>query len=157
MTLRANRIAGLASAIAEIRPLQEPADQLLHRFFRKHPAIGQHDRAFIADGAFAYLRRRRSLEALAQTTDPSHLALAVAGRELGIGLREMDGALTDTDSSWLRAFKSRLSTPLPPAVAADLPDWLWDRLGAAYGDAGVRHGQRTNRDDQQQPEPALPQ
>ncbi len=136
MTLRANRITGLASAIAEIRPLQEPADQLLHRFFRKHPAIGQHDRAFIADGAFAYLRRRRSLEALAQTTDPSHLALAVAVRELGIGLREMEGALTDADSSWLRAFKSRLSTPHSPAVAADLPDWLWDRLGAAYGDAG---------------------
>ena len=135
MTLRANRIAGLASAIAEIRSLQEPADQLLHRFFRKHPAIGQHDRAFIADGAFAYLRRRRSLEALAQTTDPAHLALAVAVRELGIGLREMEGALTDADAGWLRAFKARLSTPLSAAVAADLPDWLWDRLGAAYGDA----------------------
>ena len=136
MTLRANRIAGLASAIAEIGPLREPADQLLHRFFRRHPAMGQQDRAFIADGAFAYLRRRRSLEALAQTTDPAHLALAVAVRELGIGVREMDGALTDADAAWLRAFKARLSTPLAPAVAADLPDWLWARLGAAYGEAG---------------------
>ena len=53
MTLRANRVAGLALAIADIRPLSEPADSLLHRFFRRHPAMGQHDRAFIADGVFA--------------------------------------------------------------------------------------------------------
>ena len=25
--------------------------------------------------------------------------------------------------------------PLPPAVAADVPDWLWQRLGDVYGDA----------------------
>ncbi len=84
---------------------------------------------------FAYLRRRRSLEALAQATDPAHLALAVTVRELGIGLRELEGALRETDAAWVRAFKSRLSLPLEPAVAADLPDWLWERLGTAYGDA----------------------
>ncbi len=134
MTVRANRIAGLASAIAEIRALREPADLLLHRFFRRHPAMGQQDRAFIADALFAWLRRRRSLEELAQTTDPAHLALAVTVRELGIGLRELEGALRDTDAAWVRAFKSRLALPLAPAVAADLPDWLWDRLGAAHGD-----------------------
>ena len=134
MTPRANQLAGLASAIAEIRPLGQPADQLLHQFFRRHPAIGQHDRAFIADGVFAYLRRRRSLEELAQTSRPLHLALAVTVRELGIGIRELEGALDEGDAVWLRAFKSRLATPLSPAVAADLPDWLWERLGAAYGD-----------------------
>ena len=133
MTVRASRIAGLASAIAEVRPLQEPADLLLHRFFRAHPAMGQQDRAFVADGVFAWLRRRRSLEALAQTDNPAHLALAVTVRELGIGLRELEGALREPDAIWVRAFKSRLALPLEPAIAADLPDWLWDRLGAAYG------------------------
>jgi 16S rRNA (cytosine967-C5)-methyltransferase len=136
VTLRASRIAGLGSAIAGIRPLAEPADSLLHRFFRGNPAMGQHDRAFVADGVFAFLRRRRSLEALAQTEDPRRLALAVTVRELGIGLREIESALGADDAEWLRAFKSRLSTPLAPAVAADLPDWLWERLGRAFGDAG---------------------
>ena len=134
MTPRANQVAGLASAIAQVQPLGRPADQLLHQFFRQHPAMGQQDRAFIADGVFAYLRRRRSLEELAQTTRPSHLALAVVVRELGIGLRELGGSLKDADEAWLRDFKSRLATPLAPAVAADLPDWLWARLGSAYGD-----------------------
>ncbi len=135
MTLRANQIAGLAAAIAHVRPLERPADQLMHQFFRQHPAMGQQDRAFVADGVFAFLRRRRSLEELAQTTRPSHLALAVTVRELGIGIRDLEPALKAADTAWLRAFKSRLATPLPAAVAADLPDWLWTRLGAAFGDA----------------------
>ena len=135
VTLRANQIAGLAAAIAEIRPLLHPADALLHQFFRRHKAMGQHDRAFIADGVFAYLRRRRSLEALAQTQRPMHLALAVLVRELETGIRGWEDALARDDALWLCEFKSRLATPLPPAVAADLPDWLWARLGTAHGDA----------------------
>jgi len=107
----------------------------MHQYFRLHPAMGQQDRAFVADGVFAYLRRRRSLEALAQTTRPTHLALAVTVRELGIGIREMEPALKAADAVWLRAFKTRLATPLAAAVAADLPDWLWTRLGAALGEA----------------------
>jgi 16S rRNA (cytosine967-C5)-methyltransferase len=133
--LRANQIAGLAAAIAAIRPLLQPADTLLHQFFREHKAMGQHDRAIIADGVFAYLRRRRSLEAIAQTQSPRHLALAVLVRELGVGARECEAVLPADDVLWLRALESRLATPLLPAVAADLPDWLWERLGVAYGEA----------------------
>jgi 16S rRNA (cytosine967-C5)-methyltransferase len=135
MTLRANQLHGLAAAIAEIAPLAAPADALLHQFFRRHPEMGQHDRAFVSEGVFAYLRRRRSLEAAAQTSQPERLALAVAMRDLGRSVRELEPLLRSRDAEWLREFKGRPATELPPAVAADLPDWLWDRLGAAYGDA----------------------
>ena len=134
MTPRANQVAGLAEAIAEIRPLAQPADALLHEFFRKRRALGQHDRALIADGLFAYFRRRRSLEALAQTQNPRRLALAALVRELGIGMRELEGAIGADDAAWVREFKSRPATALPDAVAADLPDWLWERLGSIYGE-----------------------
>ena len=134
MTLRAHPIAALAAAIADIRLLPAPADALLHQFFRRHPALGQQERAFIAEGVFAWLRRRRSLEQLAGTTHPSKLALAVAVRERGYSLRDLEPAMTAADADWVRAFKSRLGDPLPPAVAADLPDWLWERLGVTYGD-----------------------
>src|SRR5262245_8192930 len=133
MTPRANQLAGLAAAITQIAPLSAPADALLHQFFRRHPSMGQHDRAFIAEGTFAWLRRRRSLEHLAATTQPEKLALAVAVRELGLSLRDLEPAISATDAVWLRAFKSRLGSELPPAIAADLPDWLWERLGAVYG------------------------
>jgi 16S rRNA (cytosine967-C5)-methyltransferase len=134
MTLRPHHVASLAAAIGDLARLPAPADALLHQFFRRHPSMGQQDRAFVTEGVFAWLRRRRSLEQLAGTAHPSKLALAVAVRERGYSLRDLEPAISKTDGEWVRAFKARLGTELPPAVAADVPDWLWERLGAAYGD-----------------------
>ena len=134
MTIRANQLAGLASAIERVRRFDAPADNGLRAFFRAHPEMGQQDRAFIAEGVFALLRRMRSLETLAETVEPRRLAIATLVREFGRSLRDLEPALNSADGIWLRAFKSRLHTDLPPAVAHDLPDWLWMRLTAAYGD-----------------------
>ncbi|MEO8347203.1 MAG: RsmB/NOP family class I SAM-dependent RNA methyltransferase [Betaproteobacteria bacterium] len=134
MNIRANQVAALASAIERVRRFDVPADNGLRAFFRANPEMGQHDRAFVAEGVFALLRRMRSLEALAASNEPRKLALAVLVREQGRSLRDLEPALKSADETWLRAFKSRLHDPLPPAVAHDLPDWLWDRLGVAFGD-----------------------
>ena len=134
MTIRANQLAALASAIERVRRFDVPADNGLRSFFRAHPEMGQHDRAFVAEGVFALLRRMRSLEALAATAEPRKLAIAVLVREQGRSLRDLEPALRSADEAFLREFKSRLHDPLPPAVAHDLPDWLWDRLGHAYGE-----------------------
>src|SRR4029453_13457207 len=119
-----NQSAGLAAAIERVAHLDAPADATLSAFFRAHPSIGQRDRAFISEGAFGYLRRKRSLDALAASVKPRHLALATTVRELGLSVRGVEGALRDDDEAWLRALKSRARYPLQPAVAADLPDWL---------------------------------
>jgi 16S rRNA (cytosine967-C5)-methyltransferase len=134
MTIRASELAALAAAIEHVRKFETPADNGLSAFFRAHRELGARDRPFIADGVFAYLRRMRSLEVLAETRDPHKLALAVLVREAGRSLRDLAPALSASDDIWLRAFKSRLHNPLPPAVAHDLPDWLWEALGEAYGD-----------------------
>ena len=134
MTLRANQLAGLAAAIAEVRSLTGPADVLLYRFFRQRHAIGKADRTLITDGVYAYLRRRLSLEAQVGSADPHRLALAVAVRELGHSIRELGSVVSPTDAQWLAEFKARGSIELAPAVAADLPDWLWARLGEVLGD-----------------------
>ena len=134
MTIRANQLAALASAIERVRRFDVPADNGLRSFFRAHPEMGQHDRAFVAEGVFALLRRMRSLETLAATAEPRKLAIAVLVREQGRSLRDLEPALRSADEAFLREFKSRMHDTLPPAVAHDLPDWLWDRLGRAYGD-----------------------
>jgi 16S rRNA (cytosine967-C5)-methyltransferase len=134
MTMHANQLRGLASAIADVAPLAAPADVLLHQFLRRHPEMGQQDRAFVSEGVFAYLRRRRSLGELAATEVPMRLAAAVAVRELGRSVRDLEPILRGRDADWLREFKARLAIELAPAVAADLPDWLWARLGDAYGE-----------------------
>ena len=132
--LFANQIAGLAAAIGEVGTLRYPADASLHHFFRAHREMGQQDRAFIAEGTFAYLRRKRSTEALAESDDPRKLALAVVIRDFHASVRDVEALINNHEAAWLAAFKSRVHADLPPAIAADLPDWLWDKLGAAYGD-----------------------
>ena len=135
MSVRAYQIAALAAAIERVRIFDAPADGKLSAFFRSNAALGQADRTFVAEGVFAFLRRMRSLEALAQTQDARRLALAVAVRDLGHSVRELATVSRAAEAAWLADFKSRLSTPLPPAIEGDMPDWLWTRLGAAYGDA----------------------
>ena len=130
MNTRARELAALADALAAVLPLTEPADVALRGFFRAHRQLGQHDRAFIADGVFAVLRRRRSLIAHAETSAPRALAIAAASRELGLSLRELDDVLTPDERAWARSFKAR-KPDLTPAEAVDLPDWLWDALGKA--------------------------
>jgi 16S rRNA (cytosine967-C5)-methyltransferase len=135
VNVRARDIANLAAAIERVQALDAPADATLRAFFRAHPAMGQHDRAFVAEGAFAFLRRMRSLGALAETDDPRRLALAVIVRHLSRSVRELEPVVRAAEANWLAGFKARLAAPLPPAVAADVPDWLWQRLTSVYGDA----------------------
>ena len=130
MTIRASQLAALADALAVVLPLQAPADLALREHFRRHRKLGQHDRALVADAVFAVLRRRRSLAAQAGSTDPRLLAISACVRELGISLRELETALSSPEQAWARGFKAR-KPALTPAEAADLPDWLWTRLGAA--------------------------
>ena len=133
--LAAGRVAALADALRAVAPLDAPADARLRQFFRSRPQMGREDRAFVAEAVFAFLRRRRSIEALAGASDPRHLALATLVRELGRSVREIDAALTGDEREWLAAFKARVQAPLPEAVDADLPDWLWERLGETMGPA----------------------
>ena len=130
MSVRTRELSALADALAAVLPLTAPADIALRHFFRAHPKLGQHDRAFVAEGVFAVLRRLRSLQKQAESDAPRRLAIAAALRELGLSLRELDPALSDAERDWARAFKAR-KTALEGAEAFDLPDWLWDALGRA--------------------------
>ena len=127
-----------------VRRFAAPADSGLSAFFRAHRELGARDRAFIADGVFAFLRRMRSLEALAEI-DRSAQARARRRWCASSGARCATSRPRSraADDVWVRAFKSRMHNALPPAVAHDLPDWLWDRLGAAYGDADALARSRT--------------
>jgi 16S rRNA (cytosine967-C5)-methyltransferase len=122
------RLAHAERALAELLEFARPADQAMSAYFRRHRNLGQQDRAFIAETAFAVLRRRRSLEAAAGSAAPRELAVAALVRVFGISARALgaDAAL----AARVKAFPGR---NLPPAVQADLPDWLWERLAAAHG------------------------
>jgi 16S rRNA (cytosine967-C5)-methyltransferase len=129
MTLRAGQLKALSDALAAVLPMSEPADAALHTFFRRHPKLGQRDRAFVAENVFATLRHLRSLTARAAASDARKLAIAVAMRS-GLSLRELDGSISADEREWATAFKARTPS-VCSAEAAELPDWLWERLGVA--------------------------
>jgi 16S rRNA (cytosine967-C5)-methyltransferase len=112
--VRATRalVAHAQAALSRILRFDAPADQLLSRYFREHRNLGQNDRAFVAETVFAILRRKRSLEAAAQSSEPAALVAA--------------------------ALEPVVAEEFPPAVRADLPDWLWQRLVQQYGEDGAQ-------------------
>jgi 16S rRNA (cytosine967-C5)-methyltransferase len=132
--VRPNRVllAHAVTALAELLKFSRPADQALSAYFRSHRNLGQHDRAFIAETVFAVLRRKRSLEAAAGSVAPRDLAIAALVRVFGLSGRAFEA--TGADDAALAARLKAAPTPrLEPAVQAELPDWLWQRLDAEYG------------------------
>jgi 16S rRNA (cytosine967-C5)-methyltransferase len=118
-----------ATALAELLKFARPADQALSAYFRSHRDLGQTDRAFVAETVFAVLRRRRSLEAAAGSAAPRDLVIAALVRVFGLSARALG-----PDAELATRVKSNTGQSLPAAVQADLPDWLWERLVAAYGE-----------------------
>jgi 16S rRNA (cytosine967-C5)-methyltransferase len=125
-------VARAGTALAATLRFEAPADQVLSRYFREHRDLGQSDRAFVAEAVFAVLRRKRSLEAAAGSSAPAALVAAALARVLGYSARALQEFV---DEGLLRRLRQAAPGEMPPAVAADLPDWLWDRLVRQHGEA----------------------
>jgi len=125
-------LAQASAALSSLLELSRPADEALSLFFRGHRSLGQHDRAFIAETAFAALRRRRSLEAAAGSAAPDALLAAALLRIIGLSGRALEGLV---DEKLVARIRAAGAESFPAAVRADLPDWLWDRLVAGRDDA----------------------
>jgi 16S rRNA (cytosine967-C5)-methyltransferase len=123
-------LAHACSAVAKVVRFDAPADQLLSRYFREHRDLGQNERAFVAETAFAVLRRKRSLEAAARSAEPQALVGAALLRVLGFSARALEGLLAE---DLLRGIREARNAELPAAVRADLPDWLWNALVDQHG------------------------
>jgi 16S rRNA (cytosine967-C5)-methyltransferase len=117
--------------LSQLLEFSGPADETLSRYFRAERQLGQQERGFIAEAVFAVLRRRRSLEAAAGSAAPEALVVAAAMRVLGLSLRSLDGLV---DPRLAERIRSCRIAEMPQAVRADLPDWLWERLGADHGE-----------------------
>ncbi len=138
-------LAAAEEALGHILPMTQPADAVLSRYFRAHPQLGQHDRAFIAETVFGVLRRRYGLEHHTGAATPRRLLLAYLNRVQGVSLRQLEPLLGRDDAQWAAAIKATPDTapasseqgPVPPSdgapplhVVAELPPWLVAMLAA---------------------------
>lgn len=118
-----------------------PADATVSHYFREHRQLGHADRAFVAESVYAVLRRWRSLEARCQAggarVTPRGLLLVMLATVRGWSQRELAPVLKASEEAWLAAAKACAVDALPPAVACDLPDWLYEQLAASHGPEAV--------------------
>ena len=122
------------AVLGQLLRFDYPADAVVSRYFREHRQLGHADRAFVAETVFAVLRRGRSLEArcAGKLSDRRRLLVALAVSR-GWSQRELAPVLKASEEEWLAAAKAMPETDFPPAVRADLPDWLYQRLAVQFG------------------------
>jgi 16S rRNA (cytosine967-C5)-methyltransferase len=123
-------------ALRALLHFSAPADQVISRYFRSKRSLGRQERAFIAEAAFAVLRRKRSLEAAGGSASPRVLLIAALVRIQGLSGRSLEGLADETLIARIRGWKPESA---PPAVQADLPDWLWEKLVAQEGEVEAMH------------------
>ena len=101
MRITAKLIDATTTALNLLMKFEHPADAVLSKFFRDNRLLGQNDRGFIAETAYAVLRRRRLLEHLlgAEAT-PRRLVLAALTRLSGISQRQLDGVISEKEMKW---------------------------------------------------------
>jgi 16S rRNA (cytosine967-C5)-methyltransferase len=112
----------------------QPADGVLSRYFRERRDLGQHDRAFVAESTFGVLRHKRTLDHLTGNGSPRRLLLGWATRHAGLSARDLAPALPAGETEWIASLKAAgTQASFSPAVQAELPDWIFERLETQLG------------------------
>jgi 16S rRNA (cytosine967-C5)-methyltransferase len=124
-----------ASAIEAVGGLAHPADAMLRGFFRERAKLGQHDREFVAETVYAWLRRKRSIGHYAASQDAHSLVLATLAKVMGYSLRQLESSISPREAEWITMLKSKTLAGEPLGVRLDLPDWLVERMSSAEGEA----------------------
>ncbi|MBU1237387.1 MAG: RsmB/NOP family class I SAM-dependent RNA methyltransferase [Gammaproteobacteria bacterium] len=115
-------------AATDMLKFNQPADGVLSTHF-KVDRTGIQERAFVAETAYAVLRRKRLLERLVgPDATPRRLVLAALTRLQGCNQRQLAEAVSPRELDWLAQFKAQPEPQLTLAEQADLPDWLAERL-----------------------------
>lgn len=132
-------LQGARNVVHELLKFEHPADAVLSHYFRNNRDVGARDRAFIAETAYAVLRRLRTLErvvaASGERVTPQRLVLVSLTRIAGYNTRQLAGALDPDEVKWLDSLREIKLEPGTVAEQADLPDWLAERLAALMSEA----------------------
>lgn len=107
---------------------EQPADHVLHLYFRAHPQLGLRDRGWIAESLYTLLRHKRSLEVLTDSQDVRLMVLASLCKYQGVSLRELQPLLNAAEETLLKKIKATPVASLPYAAQIEFPDWLIEKL-----------------------------
>jgi 16S rRNA (cytosine967-C5)-methyltransferase len=120
--------------LREVLRFTGPADSTLSRYFRDHPRIGSRERGAIAEGVYGLLRNKSVYASFAEAgTGPAMRRLTLLGLADAVGVDAL-GGLSAEEIEWLKRVAQIDRNSLPVALRANLPQWLFDKLTARYGE-----------------------
>lgn len=122
------RYQAALAALDQVLPLNGPADVLLSQFFHAHRNLGTQDRQFIAETVFGVLRHRYTLEWLG--LDGAR-GLLLGQLAFTCNQRQLNPILSEEAMARVGELKAAKQEGRPLNVAAELPEWVVERLLAA--------------------------
>jgi 16S rRNA (cytosine967-C5)-methyltransferase len=118
--------------LREILRFMSPADVTLSRYFKDHPRLGGRERGAIAECVYAVLRNKAFFTDFTGA-GATMRRLTLLGMAEAIGAESL-GGLTEEETAFLARIKDIDRALLPPKKRANLPDWLYDKFVAQYGE-----------------------
>ncbi|HQT01305.1 MAG: SAM-dependent methyltransferase [Hydrogenophilales bacterium 16-64-46] len=134
MELTPTLLQTATQALDLVLDFKRPADAVLSAFFRDNRKLGARDRAFVAEAVFGVLRRYRYLSVVVPAANPRTLIVAWL-----IKARGMSGATLEQFArpELIQHIRSAKTENLPLGVAAELPDWVVEKLQVTRSDADI--------------------
>ncbi len=123
--------------LREILRFTGPADGTLSRYFRDHPRLGSRERGVIAEAIYAILRNKLMFTNFAESGNgPTMRRMTLLGLADRVGIDTLSG-LSEDEIAWLTRVQQIDRNLLPVELRANLPKWLFDKLVARDGEAGM--------------------
>ena len=126
-------IGNTEEALREVLKLTGPADGTLSHYFRTHPKLGSRERGVIAEAVYAVLRNKRFYMDFAGQGSAPMRRMALLGLADTVGIEAL-WSLPPEEKEWLSAMLKIDRTLLPAPLRAELPQWLYEKLVAQYGE-----------------------
>jgi 16S rRNA (cytosine967-C5)-methyltransferase len=120
--------------LREILRFTAPADVTLSRYFKDHPRLGGRERGAIAECVYAVLRNKTFYtDFTGGGRGATMRRLVLLGMAETVGIDAL-GGLSDDETALLERIKDIDRSLLPARQRANLPDWLYDKFVAQYGE-----------------------
>jgi 16S rRNA (cytosine967-C5)-methyltransferase len=127
-------LANTEEVLREILRFTAPADTTLSRYFKDHPRLGGRERGAIAEAVYAVLRNKSFFTDFASAGNaPTIRRLVLLGMAEAVGTDAL-GGLTDEEKQFVDRVKEIDRNLLSPTLRANLPQWLYDKLVAQFGE-----------------------
>ena len=127
-------IGSTEEVLREVLRFTAPADSTLSRYFRDHPRLGARERGVVAEAVYGMLRNKATYTNFAESgAGPMMRRMALLGLADAVSVDAL-GGLSEQEQDWLQRVMEIDRNNLPLMLRTNLPDWIFERLVAQYGE-----------------------